>query len=323
MAKKPKIALTLGDPAGIGPEIVAKVVSSEQTRRLCEPVVFGGREIFSKACELVGANKSDVEFVDCGGLKFDDLSPGDVSEICGHESLASIERAVEHVSSGFADAVVTAPINKKAITLAGSPYSGHTEMLKDMTGADEVVMMFESGDFRVALVTVHCALAEVPALVTGERVFNTIRICASELSDKFAIDSPRIAVCGLNPHAGDGGEFGSEDMEEIAPAVIRASAKGINVAGPVSADAVFYNAVGGQWDAVIAMYHDQGLVPFKMLAFYSGVNITLGLPIVRTSPDHGTAFDIAWQGMADPRSMQEAVKSAVRLAVREDRTAVL
>ncbi len=313
MADRPKIAFTLGDPGGIGPEVVARAVSSKETRRICEPVVFGSAEIFSKACELTGLKNDGVEFVDCGDLKFDDLRPGEVDEKAGRDALVSIESAVEYVMSGFADAVVTAPINKNAIRLAGCPHPGHTEILKQMTGSRDAVMMFESGDFRVALVTVHCALSEVPDLITQDAVFNTIRVCASELSGRFKVESPKIVVCGLNPHAGENGEFGKEEIERIAPAVIRSSAMGTDVAGPIPADTVFYEAVEGRWDAVIAMYHDQGLAPFKMLAFHSGVNITLGLPIVRTSPDHGTAFDISWRGMADSRSMREAVKTAVRL----------
>ncbi len=314
MGAKPKIAMTLGDPGGIGPEIVAKVALSDETRGLCEPVIFGSREIFSGACELIGSKDPDtVEFIDCGELRFDDLVPGKVSESSGRESLFSIEKAVEYTISGRTAAVVTAPINKEAIRLAGSPYPGHTEMFRDMTNSEQAVMMFEGGDLRVALVTIHCALREVPALITQESVFNTITICSSVLSERFAIDSPKIAVCGLNPHAGENGEFGREEIEKIAPAVLKASALGFDVSGPIAADSVFYGAMEGRWDAVIAMYHDQGLAPFKMLAFYRGVNITLGLPIVRTSPDHGTAFDIAWSGMADPRSMQEAVKTAVRL----------
>ncbi|MGI9559259.1 MAG: 4-hydroxythreonine-4-phosphate dehydrogenase PdxA [Thermodesulfobacteriota bacterium] len=311
---KPKIALTLGDPGGIGPEIVAKAVADRETAEICEPVVFGSREIFSRACELTGAKDDTVEFVDCGDMRFDDLRSGEVDESSGRESLAAIEAAVEHTAGGLSDAIVTAPINKKAIHLAGSPYPGHTEMLKDMTGAEDVVMMFEGGDFRVALVTIHCALADVPGLVKHEAVLSTIKICASALTEKFGVESPKIAVCGLNPHAGENGEFGREEIDEIAPAVVMASAEGIDVAGPLPADAVFYGAMEGKWDVVVAMYHDQGLAPFKMVAFYRGVNITLGLPIVRTSPDHGTAFDIAWQGVADPRSMLEAIKTAARLA---------
>ncbi len=313
MAKKPKIAFTLGDPGGIGPEIVAKVCSSEETKLICKPVVFGSAEIFSRACELVGSRRDAVEFVDCGSMRFEDMRPGEVDAKSGSEALVSIENAVKCVLSGIADAVVTAPVNKSAIRLAGSPHPGHTEMLREMTGSRDAVMMFESGQFRVALVTVHRALRDVPALITEDAVFNTIKICASELSGRFGVESPRIVVCGLNPHAGEDGEFGREEIEHIAPAVIRASATDVDVVGPIPADAVFYGAVEGKWDAVIAMYHDQGLAPFKMLAFYRGVNVTLGLPIVRTSPDHGTAFDIAWQGVADPRSMQEAVKTAVRL----------
>lgn len=313
MADKPKIAVTLGDPSGIGPEIVAKAVTETGTLRTCEPVVFGSLDIFRKACELASADADGVEFISTGDMEFDELAQGQVSADSGKQSLTSIESAVEYVLSGSADAVVTAPVNKKAIHLAGSRYPGHTEMLKDMTGSDSAVMMFEGGDLRVALVTIHCALSEVPGLITADAVFETVKICSDSLSGRFGIKSPKIAVCGLNPHAGENGEFGREDIEKIAPAIMRASAAGMDVSGPLPADAVFYSAMEGKWDLVVAMYHDQGLAPFKMLALHRGVNITLGLPIVRTSPDHGTAFDIAWRGIADPRSMREAMKTAVRL----------
>ena len=313
MEKKPKIAITLGDPSGVGPEIAAVAAADEETRRICEPVIFGSPDVFGKACELVGADAGGIEVAETGDMSFDDLAIGEVSKDSGTEALASVREAVESVLSGSADAVVTAPVHKKAIRLAGSVHPGHTEMLREMTGAENAVMMFEGGDLRVALVTIHCALSEVAGLITADAVFNTVKVCSDGLSERFGIESPRIAVCGLNPHAGDGGEFGSEDIERIAPAVMRASAEGLDVSGPLPADAVFHSAMEGRWDLVVAMYHDQGLAPFKMLAFHMGVNVTLGLPIVRTSPDHGTAFDIAWRGVANPRSMKEAVKTAVRL----------
>lgn len=218
--------------------------------------------------------------------------------------------------SGEIDAIVTAPISKESTHLAGSHFPGHTEMLKELTGADEAVMMFEGGSFRVVLVTIHTALRNVPDLITKESVLSVIKITHRALVDKFRIPQPKIAVCGLNPHAGESGAFGDEEIVHIAPAVSEAREFGVGITGPLPADTLFYYANQGKWDAVVAMYHDQGLIPFKMLSFNVGVNLTLGLPIIRTSPDHGTAFNIAWQGVADPSSMIAAVKVAARLASR-------
>ncbi|HKQ31760.1 MAG TPA: 4-hydroxythreonine-4-phosphate dehydrogenase PdxA, partial [Thermodesulfobacteriota bacterium] len=198
--------------------------------------------------------------------------------------------------------------------LAGSRFPGHTEMLKELTGAEDAVMMFEGGSFRVVLVTIHTALRDVPKLITKESVLSVIKITHRALLDKFKIPQPKIAVCGLNPHAGESGAFGDEEIVHITPAVAEARKLGIGVTGPQPADTLFYYANQGKWDAVVAMYHDQGLIPFKMLSFNVGVNLTLGLPIIRTSPDHGTAFNIAWKGVADPSSMIAAVKVASRLA---------
>ena len=191
------------------------------------------------------------------------------------------------------EAIVTAPISKESIHFAGSKYPGHTEMLQDLTGSDNAIMLFEGGKFRVALMTIHVALSEVPKLITKDRVYDYISICNSELKSKFGIPEPKIVVCGLNPHAGEVGAFGREEIEEIIPAIEKANGEGVKVEGPLPADTLFYNALQGKWDLVISMYHDQGLIPFKMLSFDTGVNVTIGLPLIRTSPDHGTAFDIA------------------------------
>jgi 4-hydroxythreonine-4-phosphate dehydrogenase len=237
-----------------------------------------------------------------------------VDRKAGEASLSYIREAVKAAIAGGIDAVVTAPISKESTHLAGSKFPGHTEMLKELTGADEAVMMFEGGSFRVVLVTIHTALKEVPKLITKESVLSVIKITHSTLVNQFKIKDPKIVVCGLNPHAGESGAFGDEEIVHITPAVAEARKQGIGVTGPLPADTLFFYANQGKWDAVVAMYHDQGLIPFKMVSFNVGVNMTLGLPIIRTSPDHGTAFNIAWQGVADPSSMTAAVKLAARLA---------
>jgi len=312
MAKKPVIGITMGDPNGIGPEIVVKSVLSDEVLSICSPVIYGSESVLRKA-ELACGLTIDCEIRDEG--KFDNLKikPGAVDKIAGESSLFFIREAVQDAMGKKIVAVVTAPISKESTHLAGSIYPGHTEMLKDLTDADNAVMLFEGGPFKVALVTIHNALSEVPGLITKEKVLSTICICDKDLREKYGIVEPRISVCGLNPHAGEAGAFGNEEINEIIPALEVAVSKGINVTGPLPADTLFYRAQRGEWDLVLAMYHDQGLIPFKMLAFDTGVNVTLGLPVVRTSPDHGTAFDIAWKGIAKPTSMIEAIKAAVRL----------
>ena len=312
MTKKPLIGITMGDPNGIGPEVILKSVQSEQVLSICEPVIYGSHAVFRKAeAEFEISLKCRID--DKG--RFGDLivNEGSVDKKAGESSLFYIEEAVKDAIDKKIDAVVTAPISKESTHQAGSVYPGHTEMLKDLTGAGKAVMLFEGGPFKVALVTIHTAISEVPVLITRRTVLDTLRVCNTDLEEKYGIKSPSIAVCGLNPHAGEAGAFGKEEIEEIIPAIKEAVSDGMNVSGPYPADTLFYNANKGEFDLVIAMYHDQGLIPFKMLAFDTGVNVSLGLPIVRTSPDHGTAFDIAWKGDANPGSMIEAIKAAVRL----------
>ncbi len=310
---KPKIGITMGDPGGIGPEIILKSLFCSEIQSICSPVIYGDSGILDEAIRLTGL-KNRLEVMGVTNLDKDDLRVGCPSAEGGGASILYIQKAVNHAMEGLIDAIVTAPISKESIHLAGSDYPGHTEMLKDLTGASNVAMLFEGGEFRVVLVTIHCALAEVPKLITRERVFSTIELTHNSLVELFDVASPRIVVCGLNPHAGESGIFGSEEAEHIIPAVRRAKDAGIDATGPLPADTIFYRARRGIWDAVISMYHDQGLIPFKMLSFENGVNVTLGLPIIRTSPDHGTAFDIAWQGKASPSSMIAAIKVAVNLA---------
>jgi 4-hydroxythreonine-4-phosphate dehydrogenase len=283
----PRIALTVGDPAGIGPEIVRKATSDPRVRELCEPIVYAP------------ANPQD-------------FAPGQLSAAAASAAYDLIVRAVDDAMAGRVAAVVTAPISKEAFSLAGLPWRGHTDLLAHLTRSPFVAMMFESPALRVVLATVHVALRDVPALITRDRIERTVRLTAAELP-RFGIERPRMAVAGLNPHAGEHGLMGTEEDEAIVPALGACRADGLDVAGPLPPDTVFSRAARGEFDAVVACYHDQGLIPVKLLAFGESVNVTLGLPIIRTSVDHGTAFDIAGRGIADPGSMIQAVRLAARL----------
>ena len=285
---KPRVAITVGDPSGIGPEVAAKAAADPRVLQICEPVVYGPPN----------------------GSTF---APGVLSGEAGRAAHDVIVRAVSHAMDGTVQAVATAPINKEAFRLAGLKWAGHTDLLAHLTGARRVAMMFYSERLVVVLATVHIALAEVPEALTKERLQATIALTADAVP-RFTKVPPRIAVAGLNPHAGEHGLFGAEEDRVIAPAIAECRARGIDVSGPYPADTVFVRATRGEFDVVVACYHDQGLIPVKLLAFGEAVNVTLGLPIIRTSVDHGTAFDIAGKGIADPGSMIAAVLLAARLA---------
>ena len=287
---KPRIGITVGDPAGIGPEIARKAAQDASVRAVCEPILYGP-EAADLAIYRTGA----------------------VSAAAGQAAYAAIVEAVADASAGEIAAVATAPINKEAFAAAGLPWKGHTDLLAELTGAPRVAMMFYSEALRVILATVHIPLAEVPRTLTRELLEEVIELAAAELP-RFGYEAPRLAVAGLNPHAGEHGVIGHEDDAVLRPAIEAMQRAGVRVQGPFPADTVFVRASRGDFDAVIACYHDQGLIPVKLLAFGRAVNVTLGLPIVRTSVDHGTAFDIAGRGIADPSSMIEAVKLAARLA---------
>jgi len=314
MSKKPIIGITMGDPNGVGPEVIVKAISSNEIKDLCEIVIFGDAGILQKA-----ANNSitELKIVECSEFGLEDLKPSTLDRKAGQASLDYITTAVKSALENEIDAIVTAPISKESTHLAGSKYPGHTEMLKDLSGSNQAVMMFEGNKFKVMLVTIHEALSNVPKLISKDRVLSTIKLTHDSLVNLFKIEAPKIVVCGLNPHAGESGAFGNEEIDHIIPAVEEAQELGMNVEGPLPADTLFYYANQGKWDAVVAMYHDQGLIPFKMVSFNDGVNITLGLPIIRTSPDHGTAFDIAWKGVADPSSMIAAIKVAAQFAINK------
>ena len=285
---KPRVAITAGDPAGIGPEIAARAAADPSVLDVCEPIIYGASN----------------------GQTF---APGQLSADAGRSAYDAIVRAVDDAQQKKMDAISTAPINKEALRLAGLPWNGHTDLLAHLTGARDVAMMFYSDALRVVLATVHIALADVPRALTKASLEATIDLTARELP-RFGIAKARIAVAGLNPHAGEHGLFGREEETIMTPAIEACRARGIDVAGPFPADTIFVRARRGEFDVVVACYHDQGLIPVKLVTFGQAVNVTLGLPIVRTSVDHGTAFDIAGKGVASPESMISAVLLAARLA---------
>jgi 4-hydroxythreonine-4-phosphate dehydrogenase len=287
---KPRVAITVGDPAGIGPEIARKAADDPRVREVCEPVLYGPPPEHTFAVGQLSA--------DAGRAAFD--------AICA---------AVKDAQAGSVHAVATAPVNKLAFSRAGLPWKGHTDLLAHLTGSPRVAMMFWSEPLKVVLATIHVPLAAVPAELTRETLDGVIELTAKELP-RFGIDAPRLALAGLNPHAGEDGLLGGEEERVLKPAVAAAKAREIRIDGPFPADTLFVRAARGEFDAVIACYHDQGLIPVKLLAFGRAVNVTLGLPIVRTSVDHGTAFDIAGKGIADASSMIEAVLLAAKLADR-------
>ena len=285
---KPIVAITVGDPAGIGPEIADKAADDPRVTAVCEPVLY--------------RPKSDARF-----------EPGVLSADAGLAAYETICSAVRDALAGRVAAIATAPVNKLAFTRAGLPWKGHTDLLAHLTHAPQAAMMFWSEPLKVVLATVHVPLADVPRLLTREVLRDIVDLTARELP-RFGIARPRLALAGLNPHAGEAGVLGTEDEAVLRPAVADARAHGIDIQGPFPGDTIFGRAARGEFDVVIACYHDQGLIPVKLLAFGRSVNVTLGLPIVRTSVDHGTAFDIAGKGVADPGSMIAAVLLAARLA---------
>lgn len=309
-----KVAITIGDPAGVGPEIVLKALLSKEVMDICRPVIVGDRAVADEAAKKlrIPVDLDRLDLVDPAALQSGAFEKNRPTAEGGRACVAYIRKAVELATARSVAAVVTAPISKEALKMAGLPWPGHTEMLAELTGTADYAMMLAGGPLRVILVTIHTALRNVPALITKERVLRTI-VLAHKACDMMGIRDPKIAVAGLNPHAGEAGIFGDEELNEISPAVTEALSRGIPVSGPYPPDTLFHKAYRGEFDIIVCMYHDQGLIPLKMIAFDKGVNATIGLPIIRTSPDHGTAYDIAWKGTADPSSMIEAVKLAVAL----------
>jgi len=308
------LALTMGDAAGIGPELCVKAASATEFAGKIRFVIYGRKDILQAAADR-WSNGVLPEVCECGDgeLTFAGLHPCVADAKCGKAAYDALAAAVKDALSGKVDAIVTAPMNKYAVNLAGIPFTGHTERIAELCGTEEFAMMQSSGDLRAAFVTTHIALAEVSAAVTAER----IKSVAGLLSDAIiseGITAPRIAAAAVNPHAGEDGCMGKEDEETVKPALAELRNGGMDIDGPFPPDVLFVKKIREKFDGLLSMYHDQGHIPFKMLAFDSGVNSTLGLPIIRTSPDHGTAFDIAWQGVADTGSFYAAVKLAAKRA---------
>ena len=320
---KPVVAVTMGDPAGIGPEVAVKAARDAAVRRACRVVLVGDPLSLQQThaprwpvrqSDGPAAAGAPVVVEALPGLKPGGIRPGRSSRAGGDAAYRCILRAVDLINEGAADAMATAPISKKALNDAGHLYPGHTELLADLARTREVRMMLHGTRLKVVLVTVHLPLTEVAAALTRKRIRTTIELAHRALRDWFGMARPRLAVAALNPHGGEDGMFGQEERRVIRPAVRDCTRRGMAVAGPVPADSLFHRAAHGEYDAVVCMYHDQGLGPFKLLHFTDGVNLTLGLPLIRTSVDHGTAYDIAGKGVADSRSMKQAILLAAQLA---------
>ncbi len=370
----PRIGITMGDAAGIGPEIIVKALTNRNIYQICQPIVIGSLSIIQDALHLVTAKNgqpdshenlpqvspiqslkhvttdwtsrvSTIDVLDVSSLKHEDVSYGKIDPQCGSAAVVAIEKTVELTLDGMLDAITTAPICKAAIQKAGSPFPGHTEMLTSLTRSEKSVMMLKTwdipatfhvpvsvdierkkskkktanstnikkGDLTVSFVTNHIPVAEISKQLSVERISDVVQITHDALI-RFGIERPRLVVAGLNPHAGEEGMFGREEEVYIRPAVQKVQTSGLQVDGPLPADTLFKKAIRGEWDAVIVMYHDQGNIPIKLIGFGHIVNITLGLPIVRTSVDHGTAFDIAGQGIASETSLIAALVAAAQLA---------
>lgn len=327
MSKAIRLAVTMGDPAGIGPEIVIKAahkLEREIAEGRIELLVLGSAEALAKACGQlnVAADTLPLRMIDVGPVD-GEIATGQISAVGGEWAYRAVKRATELVQAGEADAIVTAPLSKEALHLAGHPFEGHTELLAHLTGQRDAVMMLAHGPMRVTHVTTHCAIADVPGRLTPTRLRRVFSVTLEAL-ECLGFDKPRLGVAGLNPHSGEGGILGKEDEEIIAPVIKEFVDQGYDVIGPVPGDTVFIKLRANQFDAVVAMFHDQGHIPVKLLGFdvdpetgkwqaISGVNVTLGLPILRTSVDHGTAFDIAGKGIANPDSLVDAAEYALKL----------
>ena len=328
--RRPLVGVTMGDPAGIGPEIVAKALAEPDVYRVSRPLVVGDlrtiAKIVSDLALPVGAESvaepragryacGTVDVIDLANVDVAALRMGVIQPEAGRAAGQAIERAIRLAQTGEIDAIATAPLNKEALWAAGYPYPGHTEMLADLTGSRESLTMFVIGALRIFFLTRHLSLRDAIDQVTRTRVAATLAVMAQVLAG-LGLDAPRIVVAGLNPHAGEGGKMGREEIEEIAPGVEDARRTGLDVSGPVPADSVFHLAADGRFDAVLSLYHDQGHIAAKMTDFYKTVSVTTGLPFVRTSVDHGTAFDIAGKGVASAVSMVEAIRVAAELTAR-------
>lgn len=329
MSSKPVIAITMGDAAGIGPEVIVKALSSQEIYGVLRPLVIGDARVMAEALkfgdipiELNAISQPEeakfvwgtIDLLDLNNIHLASLELGQINSESARAAVEYIKRGVALARRGQIDALTTAPINKQALHRAGLYYEGHTQLLAKLTDTRSYAMMLVGGGLRVVLATTHIPLKKVSSSLTSEKIYQTIKLAWDNMK-YLGVGRPHIGVAGLNPHKGEGGLFGKEEETLIRPAVELARGQGIDVAGPISPDVIFHQASQGRFDVVVAMYHDQGLIPIKLLAFGKGVNITLGLPIVRTSPDHGTGFDIAGKGQASPGSLLEAIKLAAQIAV--------
>lgn len=324
--EKPKIGITTGDLNGVGLETIIKVFSDTRLLDLCTPVIFGSNKVlnfyrktlpdyqvnFTVVKSLDQLNPKQVNIFSCWEEDVQ-ITPGELTETAGKYAVRSLQVATLSLKEGGIDAMVTAPIHKKNTQSQDFQFTGHTPYLKSEFNAKDVVMMLYAGDFRVALITEHLPISEVSRHITQELIISRVMMIKESMQKDFGIDKPKIAILGLNPHAGDNGLIGKEEEKVIRPAMDILQQKGYHVFGPYSADGFFAHNMQSKFDVVVAMYHDQGLIPFKSLSATDGVNYTIGLPVVRTSPDHGTAFDIAGKGEANPDSLREAVFEAISI----------
>lgn len=334
MRSKPVLAVTMGDAAGTGPELLTKALPAAEVRDVCRPVVIGDAATLRAAAAITGASvkirtvgspseagedPAVIDVVDLGNVEAAALLRGRVSPMTGQAAYEYIKRSVDFTLAGESHGIVTSAINKAALHAAGHRYDGHTELLSELCGAPKVTMMLVAGKLRICHVSTHVSLKEAIERARPERIVSVIRIARAGVQE-LGIEDPHIAVAGLNPHAGEGGIFGDEEIKYITPAIEQARALGFRVSGPFAGDTVFFRTLQGQFDCAIAMYHDQGHVAAKMLGIWLGVNVTLGLPIIRTSVEHGTDFDNAGTGRGDPRSLVAALKLAATIAANRIRT---
>jgi 4-hydroxythreonine-4-phosphate dehydrogenase len=328
---RPILALTMGDPVGVGPEIMVMALAAPQIYQVCRPIIIGDLPALARArdrlapdqkiqvVESPGAGRYEPGIINLLALSHlgpEDLEYGRPTSASGAAMVSYILTAIDLCLKEEAVGMVTGPISKVSMNLSGYNYPGHTELLAEKTGAPEHAMMLAGGEFRVVLATIHCALATVPGLITTDGLLRLCRLTSRALQRDFGLASPRLGVAALNPHAGEAGMFGKEEEEIIIPGVRRAQAEGLRVAGPFPADTLFWRHSQGEFAAIICMYHDQGLIPLKLLHFMDAVNVTLGLPIIRTSVDHGTAYDLAGKGEAHPGSLKAAIRMAAEMAGR-------